>query len=110
MKGNTAADAREAMRVAETAIGTGTAKSAVTKGFDGFKAESLPKPLTHPDMPDVKVIPYPLTVQDLPAYEPMKPMEPTRWPIEAIIDPFQTPFLHLVDFHETVMPEFESTA
>ncbi|CAJ1461524.1 unnamed protein product [Effrenium voratum] len=40
----------------------------------------------------------------------MQAAKPTRQPVNALRDPFQRPFLYLADFHETVMPSFESTS
>eukprot|EP00913_Durusdinium_trenchii_P014565 g13664.t1 len=100
-----------------------------------FKAEDLPRPLTQPDMAEVDVVPYPLQLedqyffskqiwlmvladshrhriafQDIPGYQEMQATKPARQPVNALRDPFQRPFLYLADFHETVMPSFESTS
>ena len=77
---------------------------------DLFKAEDLPRPLTQPDMAEVDIVPYPLQLQDIPSYQQMQAAKPTRQPVNALRDPFQRPFLYLADFHETVMPSFESTS
>ncbi|CAK9046732.1 Hypothetical protein SCF082_LOCUS26265, partial [Durusdinium trenchii] len=75
-----------------------------------FKAEDLPRPLTQPDMAEVDVVPYPLQLEDIPGYQEMQATKPARQPVNALRDPFQRPFLYLADFHETVMPSFESTS
>lgn len=75
-----------------------------------FKAEDLPRPLTQPDMAEVDIVPYPLQLEDIPSYQQMQAAAPTRQPVNALRDPFQRPFLYLADFHETVMPSFESTS
>eukprot|EP00931_Biecheleriopsis_adriatica_P072889 TRINITY_DN47276_c0_g1_i1.p1 TRINITY_DN47276_c0_g1~~TRINITY_DN47276_c0_g1_i1.p1 ORF type:complete len:1210 (+),score=282.39 TRINITY_DN47276_c0_g1_i1:26-3655(+) len=108
LKGNTALDAKFAMTTADQLIGS----KASSKGGLGewFKAEDLPRPLTQPDVAEVDVVPYPLSMKDIPKYEAMRAMKPTRQPVDALKDPFQRPFLYLADFHETVMPVFEGTA
>lgn len=104
-KGDSALDAKDALTMAEAVfLRNGS------KGYDGFKADELPRPATAPDMPQVEVVPYPLCVDDLPNYVPMEPSKPKRWPLGANPDPFERPFLHLEHFHELTMPEFTSTA
>lgn len=105
LKGDTAHDAREAMKEADSLI-TGGAK----RGFDGFQVESLPAPETYADMPEVKLVPYEIHREDLPPYERAQPQKPTRRPIEAMADPFSRPFLFLPEFEETAMPVFSGTA
>lgn len=75
-----------------------------------FKAEDLPRPLTQPDMAEVDIVPYPLTEQDIPGYQEMQAAIPTRQPVSALRDPFQRPFLYMPEFHETLMPVFESSS
>lgn len=117
LRGETAADARIAMLSADAAMGSskfggntiGTGKNKITLPL-GFKVEDLPEPLTHADMAEVQIVPYPLTVKDVPPYEPLRPPKPTRKPVDALTDPFQRPFLYMADFHEAEMPAFEGTS
>jgi len=115
LKGVTAEDAKIAMIEAEGFLGTSkgatkAGKSAIAAAADTFKAKDLQNPLTQPDMAEVQVVPYPLSTEDVPGYEPMNAMPPTRQPVDALTDPFQRPFLYLAEFHETVMPVFEGTS
>jgi len=113
LKGATAQDAKLAMVEAEGFLGTSGAKgvkSALAAAANTFKVTELPRPLTQPDMAEVQVVPYPLSTEDVPGFEPMNAMPPTRQPIDALTDPFQRPFLYLAEFHETVMPVFEGTS
>eukprot|EP00928_Gymnodinium_smaydae_P095095 TRINITY_DN811_c0_g1_i1.p1 TRINITY_DN811_c0_g1~~TRINITY_DN811_c0_g1_i1.p1 ORF type:complete len:1218 (+),score=283.26 TRINITY_DN811_c0_g1_i1:59-3712(+) len=109
LKGDSAADVRDLVQQADAAI----AKSLPTKAggakreFEGFKVGSLPKPQTHPDIPECKVVPYPLSVKDVPTYEFLPPGDIVRKPVEGVGDPFPRAFLHLPDFYETVFPSLE---
>eukprot|EP00930_Biecheleria_cincta_P001343 TRINITY_DN102476_c0_g1_i1.p1 TRINITY_DN102476_c0_g1~~TRINITY_DN102476_c0_g1_i1.p1 ORF type:complete len:1180 (+),score=247.81 TRINITY_DN102476_c0_g1_i1:82-3540(+) len=111
LKGSTALDAKSAMLMADGMLNRsktlGADKSANMKLF---KVEDLALPLTQPDMAEVEVVPYPLSTEDVPEYEPLHAMKPTRQPIDALTDPFQRPFLYLAEFIETVMPVFEGTS
>jgi hypothetical protein len=104
LKGDTANDAREAMKEADSLI-TGGAK----RGFEGFDVDSLARPETAPDMPLMKVVPYQISREDLPDYERQQPLKPTRRPIDALADPYSRPFLFLPEFEETAMPIFQGT-
>mmetsp|Transcript_55613 Transcript_55613/g.132555 ORF Transcript_55613/g.132555 Transcript_55613/m.132555 type:complete len:1221 (-) Transcript_55613:28-3690(-) len=97
LKGDTSQMAKEAVEDAET-LGTGA-----------FQVEDLPRPATHPDMPDFEIKQYPLTTKDVPAYEPMKPSKPKRRPLDGCLDPFQRPSLFLPEFREMLMPDFGNT-
>jgi hypothetical protein len=105
LKGDTANDAREAMKEADSLILSGQ-----KRGFDGFQIEAVKPPNTYADMPEMKVVPYEISREDLPDYERQQPQKPTRRPIEALADPFSRPFLFLPEFEETEMPHFSGTA
>jgi len=111
LKGSSALDAKSAMLTADGMLNRsktlGAHKSANMKLF---KVEDLAMPLTQPDMAEVEVVPYPLSTEDVPQYDALHAMKPTRQPIDALSDPFQRPFLYLADFIETVMPVFEGTS
>merc|ERR1719181_179540 len=64
LKGDSAADVRDLIRQADAAIGSSHDGLSET-----FPVSSLPRPNTHPDMPDFKVLPYPLSLKDIPKYE-----------------------------------------
>lgn len=104
LKGDTANDARQAMKEADHLIVSGA-----KRGFDGFHVESLALPDTHPDMPVMNIVPYKISREDLPDYDRQQPQKPTRRPIEALADPYSRPFLFLPEFEETAMPIFEGT-
>jgi len=104
LKGETASAVRETIRQADAVIGD---EKAAEKG-ETFKASSLPKPRTHPDMPDFKILPYPLSVNDIPPYEFTNPDDLQRQPVEYPLDPFPRAFLHLVNFDENIMPQFDN--
>jgi hypothetical protein len=109
LKGQTASDVRNLIAEADAAIGRclPTQAGGPRKEFDGFQVSSLPRPNTHPDMPECKIVPYPLSVKDIPQYEMQANSELVRQPAATIADPFPRPFLHLPYFEENVMPVFE---
>jgi len=104
LKGDSANDAREAMKEADSLIVSGA-----KRGFDGFSVGSLAAPDTNPDMPVIKMVPYKISREDLPNYERQQPQKPTRRPLEALSDPYSRPFLFLPEFEETAMPIFQGT-
>eukprot|EP00929_Paragymnodinium_shiwhaense_P063617 TRINITY_DN31786_c0_g1_i1.p1 TRINITY_DN31786_c0_g1~~TRINITY_DN31786_c0_g1_i1.p1 ORF type:complete len:1188 (+),score=241.89 TRINITY_DN31786_c0_g1_i1:126-3689(+) len=105
LKGDSAQSVRDLVTSVDAAI-SGKNMQDGKKTYDGFKVTSLPKPTTHPDLPECKILPYPLDTKDIPEYEFTPPSELVRQPIDALVDPFPHAFLHLPDFHETIMPEF----
>lgn len=109
LKGDGANDVRDLIAQADRAIGRALPKETGGKRgeFEGFRSEDLPRPATHPDMPECKIVPYPLSLKDIPKFDFQGPSELTRQPIEALADPFPRAFLHLPYFEENVMPVFE---
>lgn len=111
LKGSSALDAKSAMLMADGMLNRSKTLGAnKSSNMKLFKVEDLALPLTQPDMAEVEVVPYPLSTEDVPEYDPLNAMKPTRQPIDALTDPFQRPFLYLAEFIETVMPVFEGTS
>lgn len=111
LKGSSAMDAKSAMLMADGMLNRSKTLGAnKSSNMKLFKVEDLALPLTQPDMAEVEVVPYPLTTEDVPEYDPLHAMKPTRQPIDALTDPYQRPFLYLAEFIETVMPVFEGTS